>query len=283
MSSSEKAVIRISDQVVWAANNAADGRSKDRTFSGVLVSMAAEAVKKKMDVVDLWENYVVVSPDLSKGGLAYLGTTGRKLFDYCNTLADNQIFRNSLFGEADRIRRATSKDKEARRAELQARQQDDATITDEFIDQQVTETLWIKVPDEKGREANPNLSRVNNIGKQILEHRDNVGGTIDINDEVCRKHDELVQDLALMTDGDGEIATEVTAVQFVTNVDYAIRDARSRMTNLTQMRNFITKPGQDGDYNSMDYEPLRTPKDIRKDLEDAERAALDNIEHLDDL
>ena len=266
MSSSEKAVIRISDQVVWAANNAADGRSKDRTFSGVLVSMAAEAVKKNMDVVDLWENYVVVSPDLSKGGLAYLGTTGRKLFDYCNTLGDNAIFRNSLFGEASRIRRATKKDKEARRT-----------------DQQVAETLWIKVPDEKGREANPNLSRVNNVGKQILEHRDNVGGTIDIKDEVCRQHDELVQDLALMTDENGEIATEVTAVQFVTNVDYAIRDARSRMTSLTQMRNFVTKPGQDGDYNSIDYTPLRTPKEVRKDLEDAERAALENIEHLSDL
>jgi hypothetical protein len=243
-----------------ALNRAGTARSQERTHSGVLVWLVADALRKNVNIADIWWA-LSIDPHLTKSGEAYLGATGKTLFEQALNLSDNETWTKALNKEAGRIRPATQKDRDACRAELEAQAQDDDTVTEDFIDESVEAIEWIKIPDPKGRPSNPNLSAVVRVGREVSGALDNIGGQITVGDEFHKQFEDAIEELSLMDE------ETVTCVAFVRAVDSRTEHTRGELTALQAMRRQITAPSVDNDFNSMDWATLESPADTRKAFE----------------
>lgn len=251
---------KVTDWMVASANQTGLANEAKATGAGIMVHCLWQAVKGKQNMTELYGS-ICIDPLMTKSGLNYISQSVKKTFELCIMFGDDPRFIHTLQTEGKKIRRSTKKDHE-RQIEALAEEAGIEGIPEEninaWIDARVSD--WTLVPNAKGRTANPNLSKVNKRGADLLNHDDNLTGIIRADDvpEAFADYQGLIEDLSLL---DGE--PEVTTVAFVRNIGTALESVTGQQTDLRALKHSITAPSADNAFSVFEAISLPNPTEVR--------------------
>ena len=251
---------KVTDWMVASANQTGLANEAKATGAGIMVHCLWQAVKAKQNMTELYGS-ICIDPLMTKSGLNYISQSVKKTFELCIMFGDDPRFIHTLQTEGKKIRRATKKDRE-RQIEALAEEAGIEGIPEAEINAWISARVsdWTLVPNAKGRTANPNLSKVNKRGVELLNHDDNLTGIIRADDvpEAFADYQGLIEDLSLLA---GE--PEVTTVAFVRNIGTALESVTGQQTDLRALKHSITAPSADNAFSVFEAISLPNPTEVR--------------------
>jgi len=251
---------KVTDWMVASANQTGLANEAKATGAGIMVHCLWQAVKAKQNMTELYGS-LCCDPMITRSGLNYISQSVKKTFELCIMFGDDPRFIHTLQTEGKKIRRATKKDRE-RQIEALAEEAGIEGIPEAEVNAWISARVsdWTLVPNAKGRTANPNLSKVNKRGVDLLNHDDNLTGIIRADDvpEAFADYEDLIEDLSLLA---GE--PEVTTVAFVKNIGMALESVTGQQTGLRALKHSITAPSADNAFSVFEAISLPNPTEVR--------------------
>jgi len=251
---------KVTDWMVASANQTGLANEAKATGAGIMVHCLWQAVKAKQNMTELYGS-LCCDPMITRSGLNYISQSVKKTFELCIMFGDDPRFIHTLQTEGKKIRRATKKDRE-RQIEALAEEAGIEGIPEAEVNAWISARVsdWTLVPNAKGRTANPNLSKVNKRGVDLLNHDDNLTGIIRADDvpEAFADYEDIIEDLSLMA---GE--PEVTTVAFVNNIGMALESVTGQQTGLRALKHSITAPSADNAFSVFEAISLPNPTEVR--------------------